>query len=226
MAVIDSIKNSLIQVGSDIKGIGGKIGDLAALSTTAKNSLVSAINELKATIANLPSSPAPKNSIFVNAATSQLGGVEHVIATVNLDKGGAANVVWDYSFFGDFQNSVAGAEQYRLRLRIGGLAGTLLFDTNNQSIATGSPAKFRKFCLRGKLVSIGNTLRCDGRAEFGAELVATTPIGSSAASAFFIWPIQMILDLSAATTLVLTAQVAPSNANAYVSLYGGVVTPG
>jgi hypothetical protein len=47
VAVIDSIKNSFIQVGNDFKEISGKIGNLSSLTTTAKNSLVSAINELK-----------------------------------------------------------------------------------------------------------------------------------------------------------------------------------
>lgn len=44
-------------IGTDVKLLTGKIGDLATLSTTAKNSLVAALNELKTAVDNAAGAP-------------------------------------------------------------------------------------------------------------------------------------------------------------------------
>lgn len=53
MALIDSLKSFAQKVGQDMGLINNKIGDVAALTTTDKTSLVSAVNEVKSNLSNL-----------------------------------------------------------------------------------------------------------------------------------------------------------------------------
>lgn len=53
MALIDSITAFVQRVGQDIGSLTNKIGDVGALKTTDKTSVVSALNELKTNVANI-----------------------------------------------------------------------------------------------------------------------------------------------------------------------------
>ena len=52
MTLEQRIKLLAIAMGGDVKALGGKVGDLNSLGTTAKTSLVAALNELHAAVQN------------------------------------------------------------------------------------------------------------------------------------------------------------------------------
>lgn len=100
-------------VGTDIKNIIGNVGSLSALDTTAKNSLVAAINELKQAQANATGiddagagsttttySSTKINSLIsqaiggiINAAPTALDTLNELAAALGNDENFAANVI-------------------------------------------------------------------------------------------------------------------------------------
>lgn len=76
MSLITQINNVITQIGTEIKADRAKMGDLSSLTTSAKSSLVAALNELKDAIsgagASINDAAASTASVYSSQKTTDL----------------------------------------------------------------------------------------------------------------------------------------------------------
>lgn len=221
MATKDSIVSAFAKAGTEIKGIKDLIGNLSQLNTTAKDSVVLAINELKTQLGNTPSNPSSSGTLFAPPFSLAGTGTETVVASFDLNKGNTSKYSFDYSFAGELRNSAVTTVQIRLRLRLGGLTGVVLFDSGNMTCSLATGASIRKFAFAGSLFASPNTASSQSVLYLGAVLASNSQAGATTGGTFTPWSNTFGFNWANSTTLVLTAQMNLTSSSSTFVLYNG-----
>ena len=97
MSLATNIQNLATRIGTEVKAVNGRQGNLASLSTTAKGNLVAALNEVAASVGSAGASindTAP-STLSVYSSSKTLAEIGSAVATAKAELLGGAGTAYD-----------------------------------------------------------------------------------------------------------------------------------
>ena len=97
MSLATNIQNLATRIGTEIKAVNGRQGNLASLSTTAKGNLVAALNEVAASVgsAGAPINDTAPSTLSVYSSSKTLAEIGSAVATAKAELLGGAGTAYD-----------------------------------------------------------------------------------------------------------------------------------
>jgi hypothetical protein len=207
---------------TDWQTILGKIGNLATLKTTAKKTIVEAINELKDSLGSTVTSASSSVKTFDAKPAFSNVTTESVLIAYVVPPSIVTGSVINFCIWGRAANTSGSSVNYRFRIRVGGVDTTIVLDTGNVVVPTTVVPNSRKWRFEGKilLTTVDNKIQ----AEFsispnGSEV---SPGMQPIASGSYFMSQTFGSNSSVPSEVKMTCQMGTANAAAAVQLEGAI----
>jgi hypothetical protein len=207
---------------TDWKTILSKIGDLTALTTTAKGNLVSAINELKNAlpVSGSTSSFLPKiidlKPPILNTA------LEIELCSLTIPANIPLGTIVKFVVWGKIANQSTAAANFKFRIKHDSPIGSVMLESGNTSFPAMAANTGRKFKFEGAFFRANPNNRIYSElciAAVSTEIPLSMPVTTGNAYFFSTF---FPLDFSQPTNLIFTSQVSPGSPSISVQLEGAI----
>jgi hypothetical protein len=207
---------------TDWKTTLSKIGNLALLTTTKKNTLVEAINELKSSlpVSGTITSFLPR-VIDTKAAIANLA-TEAVLVSLPIPINTPLGTVINFCIWGRFFNSHTASVNFRLRAKLFATGGLTILDTGNLTVAPIAVGQWRRWKMEGKFILTAGSHRVLTDFEMGAATGEATTILSKSSDNILYLHQFAAWDFTVLSELQFTALMGIALPNVTVQFEGAI----